>query len=124
MKRTLLVLLLMAGPLLAQDQLENPVTASSTTTVVNLTFTLGKTAYLDDLFLQSGFAVCQTGVVKVINSDLGFTNTVGTWTFTNQSLNRITDYPVLRGDIVTVTFTGSSTNIYNTVFAWFKNVAR
>jgi hypothetical protein len=68
--------------------------------------------------------VCQTGVVKVINSDLGFTNTVGTWTYTNQSLNRITDYPVQRGDIVQVTFTGSSNGIYNAAHAWFKNVTR
>jgi hypothetical protein len=114
----------MAGPLFAQDRLEHPVTAASTSTVVNLTFTLGSRGYLDDLFLQSGFAVCQTGAVVVVNSTLNFTNVVGTWTFTNQSLNRITDYPLQYGDIVRVTFTGSLTNINNTAFGWFKNVTR
>lgn len=124
MKLTLLVLLLMAGSVFAQDRIENPVVASSTTTVVNLTFTLGDRGYLDDLFLQSGFAVCQTGAVLVVNAAQNFTNVVGTWTFTNQSLNRISDYPLQNGDIVRVTFTGVSNGISNKAIGWFKNVVR
>jgi hypothetical protein len=124
MKRTLLVLLLTSGSLFAQDRIEYPVTVTSTNAVLEMPFTLGDRGYLDDVFLQCGLAGGQTGTVVLVNTTLGFTNAVGPLILTNQSVNRVADYPVMRGDILRVTFTSSATNVTNSVFGWFKNVIR
>lgn len=125
MKRLLALLMLCAVPAFAQDVLEKPVSASSTSATISVTFTLGTTGYLEALQLETSGSAIQTGTVSVVNSTLGYTNTVGAWVFTNQSLNSLSrSYPMQQGDTVVVVFTYSATNATSKVHTWFKNVRR
>lgn len=123
MKRILAALLLTAMPLLAQDRLERPVVASATGATINVAFTLGSLGFVQDVTVKSDISGINTAVVYAVDSNIGHTNTIATWVFTNHCLNRISStWPVQQGDIVRTVFTGSSTGTNNTTEVWFKNV--
>lgn len=126
MKRlAVLLALLVAVPVFAQDRLEKPVSQTSTAAVVNVTFTLGAVGFLQDVLLYSQVTGIQTGTLYVINSTMGHTNYVAAWVFTNNSQSRLSSaWPVQFGDVIRTEFTASSLVSNNISSCWFKNVVK
>lgn len=125
MKRLIAMLALLAIPYatFAQDALERPVVASGTGAVQEVVFTLGSLGYLQDVVLKS-FRI-NTGLVVIVDSTLGITNTVGLIAYNATNQSRISaSWPIRRGDIVRTTFETSIVGSNNVVAAWFKNVVK
>ena len=111
----------------AGDVLEKPVSSAATTAATHrVTFTLGSLGFLQDVVLKSWQT--NTGTVTIVNSAIGETNTLGSFTFTSTFQPRITNsYPMQNGDYVQVVYTAAvATNAtyLNKVSCWFKNVTK
>lgn len=124
MKRIIAVLLLACSTAMAQEILEKPVSNTGTGATVDVTFMLGSVGWVQDIFLYCQASTIQTGTVSIINTANSFTNSlIGTFVFTNMSMNRLSQaYPVQFGDIIRTTFTSHANGVTNKPYVWFKNV--
>jgi len=120
-----IVLIPLAIALFAQDCLERPVSNTSTAATLNVTFAVGTLGYVQDVALKSDQVGINTATVSIVNSNLGITNNVGTWIFTNSAQTRISSaWPVEKEDIVRCVLTRNAPATNNTLAVWFKNVIK
>ena len=116
--------LAIAGSLLAQDRLERPVSNTSTAATLNVTFAVGTLGYVQDISIKTGLGA-NTATVYIVNYNLGVTNNVGVWVFTNSAQTRISSaWPVEKEDIVRCVLTQNAPATNNTLAVWFKNVIK
>lgn len=122
---TAAIALAIAGSLFAQDRLERPVSNTSTSATLNVTFAVGTLGYVQDISINSGLGA-NTATVYIVNYNLGVTNNVGVWVFTNSAQTRISSaWPVEKEDIVRCVLTqGNAPSTNNTLAVWFKNVIK